>query len=202
MIRRIMVLLTVVFVVVGGTTTGALAQPELNEQDKKFLVQAHRSNLAEILSAKLAERKSSNDTLKDIAQKLITDHTKLDDAVKQAAQKAGVELPQQPGPKQRAALEALARLDGAAFDTGWVRAQIAGHRQTLSNINNELQDGSSAEVKKLASEAKPIVQGHLEMLEKARGGGGGGNGGGGGGEEPSPQSTPTGGVTPSGMPTG
>ncbi len=190
MIRRIIVLLAVASVVLGGTATGVLAQPSLNQQDKKFLAQAHRSNLAEILSSKLAEKKSTDTAVRDMARKLVADHTKLDAAVRQTAQKAGVELPQTPGPKQRATLDALSNLSGAAFTRAWITAQIAGHRQTLSNINNELQDGSSAEVKKLASDAKPVVQGHLEALQKMRGAGAG--------ESPSPQGSPS----ESGMPTG
>ncbi|MEV8632083.1 DUF4142 domain-containing protein [Streptosporangium sp. NPDC051023] len=201
MIRRIIVLLAVAFVVLGGTVTGVLAQPNLNQQDKKFLAQAHRSNLTEILASRLAEKKTSDESIRIIARKLVNDHLKIDAAVKKVAQQAGVELPQQPGPRQRAALNKLEKLNGAAFNSVWLKAQIAGHRQTLSNINSELQDGSSAAVKKLASEAKPIVQGHLELLLKAHGGGGGG-GGGGGSESPSPQPTSTGSMTPSGTSTG
>ncbi|MFF0574738.1 DUF4142 domain-containing protein [Streptosporangium saharense] len=199
MMRRIIVLLATVAVVLGGGATGVLAQPSLNEQDKTFLAQAHRSNLAEIESGRLAEKKSSDQTVKTIAKKLVADHLKLDAAVKKAAQQAGVTLPEQPAPKQRATLDRLSKLSGTAFDKAWIGAQIAGHRQTIAVINTELQDGSSAAIKKVASEAKPVVQGHLQMLQQARGngggggsdgGGGGGNGGGGGGS-PMPHGTPT-----------
>ncbi|MEV4091656.1 DUF4142 domain-containing protein [Streptosporangium saharense] len=193
MMRRIIVLLATVAVVLGGGATGVLAQPSLNEQDKTFLAQAHRSNLAEIESAGLAQKKSSDQAVKTIARRLAADHLKLDAVVKRAAQQAGVTLPEQPAPKQRATLDKLSKLNGAAFNKAWIRAQIAGHRQTIAVINTELQDGSSVAIKKIATEAKPIVQGHLDMLQQASGNGGGGNGGGGGGGggSPAPHSTPT-----------
>lgn len=194
MMRRIIVLLATVAVVLGGGATGVLAQPSLNEQDKTFLAQAHRSNLAEIESAGLAEKKSNDQTVQTIARRLVADHLKLDAVVKKAAQQAGVTLPEQPAPKQRATLDKLSKLNGAAFNKAWIRAQIAGHRQTIAVINTELQDGSSVAIKKIATEAKPIVQGHLDMLQQASGNGGdGGNGGGGGGGggSPMPHSTPT-----------
>ncbi|MFD0887449.1 DUF4142 domain-containing protein [Streptosporangium algeriense] len=199
-------LLATVAVVLGGGATGVLAQPGLNEQDRTFLAQAHRSNLTEIESGRLAEKKSSDQTVRDIAKKLIADHLKLDAAVQREAKQAGVTLPEQPAPKQRATLEKLSKLNGAAFDNAWIGAQFAGHRQTLAAIDTELQDGSSAAVKKVASEAKPVVQAHLEMLKKARGkgggggdngGGGGGNGGGGGGDL-APRNTPTVSIPPHG----
>ncbi|MER7209748.1 DUF4142 domain-containing protein [Streptosporangium sp. NPDC000239] len=199
MMRRIIVLLATVAVVLGGGATRVLAQPSLNEQDKTFLAQAHRSNLTEIEAGRLAEKKSSNQAVQNIAKKIVADHLKLDAAVKREAQRAGVTLPEQPAPKQRATLDKLSNLNGAAFNNAWIRAQIAGHRQTLTVINTELRDGSSAAVKKVASEAKPVVQAHLEMLQQARGngGGGGGNGGGGGGGgSPAPRSTPTGSILP------
>ncbi|MQA97049.1 MAG: hypothetical protein GEV11_21285 [Streptosporangiales bacterium] len=44
------------------------------------------------------------------------------------------------------------------------------HRQTLANGATELQHGSSVDVRKLATNAKPIVQEHLTMLLRANGG--------------------------------
>lgn len=183
MIRRIIVLLAVAVVVLGGSVSGVLAQPALNQQDKQFLAQAHRSNLAEIQAAKLAEQKTNNQSIRAIARRLVVDHTKLDASVQRVARTAGVPLPDRPGPKQADTLSRLSKLSGAAFETAWLRAQIAGHRQSLVNIGKELQGGSSAEVKNLATTAKPIVQGHLEMLQQARSGAGG---------SPSPRSTSSG----------
>ncbi|MEV7008592.1 DUF4142 domain-containing protein [Streptosporangium sp. NPDC051022] len=184
MIRRIMVLLAVVFVVVGGVAGGALAKPKLNEHDKAFLAQAHRSNLAEIQAAQLAEKKSSDQSIQAIARKLVADHTQLDSQIKQTAEKVGVKLPEKPGSKQTSGLEKLSKLNGAAFNSAWVRTQIAGHRQFLANINKELREGSSPEVKKLASDAKPVIQGHLDLLQQIHGGG------------KSPHTAPPHGVTP------
>ncbi|GHE43754.1 hypothetical protein GCM10017673_52360 [Streptosporangium violaceochromogenes] len=192
MVRRFVVLLAVAVTLLGGTAGGVLAQPSLNEQDKKFLVQAHRSNLAEIASARLAEERSGDQTIRDIAQRLVTDHTKLDAKVRQVAERAGVPLPRKPSEKQTEVFDRLSALKGKEFDRAWLAAQMAGHRRTLANIDEELQAGSSSEVKDLASSAKPIVSGHLEALRKAAAAGGGGGGGGGGDESPSPHGTPTG----------
>jgi putative membrane protein len=164
-----LVLLSFAVLVLGGTVNGlAAAQPALNEQDRTFLIQAHRANLTEIEAGKTAQNKASDQTVRDLGERLIADHTKLDADVRKVAETAGVQLPSRPSPKQRAVLERVSGLSGAAFDREWVASQIAGHRQTLANGAKELRDGSSAEVKQLATDAKPIVQEHLDMLENAR----------------------------------
>ena len=66
-------------------------------------------------------------------------------------------------------LDKVSGLNGAAFDRAWITTEIMGHRETLAAVNTELQDGSSAQVKQVATDAKPVVQEHLKLLEQARG---------------------------------
>ncbi|GGQ29731.1 DUF4142 domain-containing protein [Streptosporangium pseudovulgare] len=168
MIRRIVVLLAAMLVMLGGAVQAAVAQPNVNEQDRKFLVQAHRGNLAEILSSRLALKKSDSQDIKNIAQKLITDHTTLDGKLRAVAERASVQLPGRPNEKQREQIDKLSKLSGSSFDNAWLAAQAASHRMTLKRIDQELADGSSLAVKKLAEGAKPIIREHLRLVREAR----------------------------------
>ncbi|MEU9832425.1 DUF4142 domain-containing protein [Streptosporangium sp. NPDC048047] len=168
MIRRIVVLLAAMLVVMGGAVQAAVAQPNLNEQDRKFLVQAHRGNLAEIRSSRLALRKSDSQDVKDIAQKLITDHTALDDKLRPVAEQADVQLPDRPNRMQREQIEKLSNLSGPAFDSAWLAAQAADHRMTLKRLDRELTNGSSSAVRKLAQDALPVIREHLRLVREAR----------------------------------
>ncbi|MET8337513.1 DUF4142 domain-containing protein [Streptosporangium canum] len=170
MIRRIIVLLTVAAVVLGGAAVAVAAQPDLNEQDKKFLVQLHRVDLTEIQAGNLAQQRSTDRSITDLGKTLVDDHTKLDESVRQVAQKAGVPLPDNPNANQREQLAELSKLTGQVFDNVWLAAMITGHRQTLDRLDQELSEGSSPEVKKLAEDARPVVREHLNLLRKARGG--------------------------------
>ncbi|SFK10411.1 putative membrane protein [Streptosporangium canum] len=190
MIRRIIVLLAVATVTLGGAARAVAAQPDLNEQDKKFLVQLHRVDLTAIQAGNLAQRRSTDRSITDLGKILVDDHTKLDESVRQVAQKAGVPLPEDPNANQRQQLAELSRLTGQVFDNVWLAAMITGHRQTLDRLDQELSEGSSPEVKKLAEDARPVVREHLNMLRKARGGP----------MSPSPSPSPSGTMSPS--PTG
>ncbi|MER5421859.1 DUF4142 domain-containing protein [Streptosporangium roseum] len=170
MIRRIIVLLAVAAVILGGTAGAVAAQPDLNEQDKKFLVQLHRVDLTEIQAGNLAQQRSTDRSISDLGKMLVDDHTKLDESVRQVAQKAEVPLPDNPNANQRDELAELSRLTGQVFDNVWLAAMISGHRQTLERLDQELSGGSSPEVKQLAEDARPVVREHLNLLRKARGG--------------------------------
>ncbi|MEV0230942.1 DUF4142 domain-containing protein [Nonomuraea sp. NPDC050786] len=166
----ILIMLAVSASAMSPAAAGALAQPEPNQQDRTFLHQAHQANLAEIQAGEAAQDKAAGETVRKLGAKLITDHTRMDRDVRRVAEQAGVDLPARPSPEQRRRLKQVAAHSGAAFDRAWLAAQIAGHRQTLADGAAELREGSSPAVKKLATEAKPDIQMHLDMAEEANDG--------------------------------
>ncbi|MFI7643334.1 DUF4142 domain-containing protein [Nonomuraea sp. NPDC049400] len=165
-----LVLSAVAVALLAPVSAGATVQPELNDQDRTFLRKAHQSNLAEIQAGQAAQDRGASETVRDLGAKLVSDHTKLDRDVQRVAEQAELELPKRPSAEQRRELEQVTARSGKAFDRAWLAAQIAGHRQSLANGAEELWDGSSSEVKKLASDAKPIIQMHLDRLLQASGG--------------------------------
>ncbi len=68
----------------------ASAQGQGSDQDKQFLMTASQSDYNEIHLSQLAAQKSQNAQVKAFAQKMITDHTKLDQEMLPFAQKMGV----------------------------------------------------------------------------------------------------------------
>ncbi|PZG09062.1 DUF4142 domain-containing protein [Nonomuraea aridisoli] len=166
MTRRITMAAAVAAVAFSPVAAGAVTSPELNDQDRTFLVQAHQANLAEIQAGKAAGE-AVTDEVRELGAMLVRDHTTLDRAVEREADQAGVDLPDAPNPQQRAALAQVKAKSGEDFDQAWVASQITGHRQTLAAIDEQLRDGASAEVKKVASDARPVVQMHLDTLLRA-----------------------------------
>jgi putative membrane protein len=139
---------------------GAQAAP--SAQDQAWMTAAHQGNLAEIAAGQAAVAQASTDTVRELGQMLITDHTTLDANLTAAATELGITLPTAPSPEQQAELNAVAAKSGAAFDSAWVESQIAAHRATLAAGETELATGSEQQVKDLAAAAAPVVQHHLD----------------------------------------
>jgi putative membrane protein len=143
------------------------AQPQLSDQDRQYLVQAHQGNLAEIAAGRLAQTKGASQQVKDIGALLVTDHTRLDTAVQQVSSAAGVQLPATPNAEQQAMQAKLENASPGEFDATFITGQLQAHAKTMRLGQTELDAGSSAEVKKAAADAAPVIQAHHDRLSAA-----------------------------------
>ena len=150
-------------VLVAGPAAGPAAAA-VSTQDQTWMVAAHQGNLAEVAAGKAAVQKGSTDTVRELGQMLIDDHTALDKDLTTAAQQLNVTLPTTPSAAQQEQLAAVSAKSGAAFDSAWIASQIAGHRQALALGATEVAKGSDPTVKSLASASAPVVQRHLDRL--------------------------------------
>ncbi|MEW9531969.1 DUF4142 domain-containing protein [Microbispora sp. NPDC049125] len=165
MLRRLVVLVATVAATTVGSAVAFAAAPDVNEQDRTFLAQAHQGNLFEIESGRLAERKASDQGVKEAGTTFVRDHTKLDAKGAQVAGQLGVDLPGGVGAEQQATIDEVSGKTGAGFDQAWVAAQIAAHKETLAAGQKEVAEGSSEQVKQLARDAEPVVKQHLDLLQ-------------------------------------
>ena len=134
--------------------------------DKLFLKKAIAGSMAEIQVAKLALTKSSNDQVKQFAQKMIDDHGKLLDASKSVATKDGVEVPSGPSKKDQAIYAKLNALSGADFDKAYVKDMVKDHKSDDNDFKTEESNATMPDVKMLATRGEPIIANHLQMIEQ------------------------------------
>ncbi len=88
-------------------------------QDKEFVRSALQGGIAEVQLGQLAAEKGSSDDVKQFGQKMVTDHTKLGDQMKQVAQQIGVKPPDGPSKKDKELYTKLQALSGAKFDDAY-----------------------------------------------------------------------------------
>jgi putative membrane protein len=149
-----------------GSST-ASASSVASQQDAQYLRQAHQTNLAEIAAGHLAQQKGSSQTVKNLGAKFVTDHTKLDQALRSVAQNLGVSLPQAPNVNQQAVAARLKATSGSQFDTLFVTTQWAGHMQAMQATQTEITQGSNPQAVKVARDSAPVIAAHHQALEAA-----------------------------------
>ncbi len=135
-------------------------------QDKMFLKKASAGNVAEIKTAQLALQKSNNDQVKQFAQKMIDDHTKLNDQAKPVAQQLNMTPPTEPMPKEQAMYTKLQGMSGDSFDKAYMKGMVKDHEEDLKEFKKEASSGKDQQVKDLAQQGEPIIQGHLDMAKQ------------------------------------
>lgn len=132
-----------------------------------FLAQAASANQFEIESSQLALQASQNQAVRNYANLLIADHTRLGAQVTAAAQSAGLSMPP-PGllPAQQATLDQLrAAGSGPSFDMAYRQAQIDAHNQAIGLMQNYSTGGDVPALRSAAGGAIPMMQMHLQQAQ-------------------------------------
>lgn len=184
------------------SSSESAAAAGIGKDDQKFMMAAAEGGMAEVEMAKVALEKASSDSVKQFAQKMIDDHTKANDKLKEIASKKGVTLPTASDPKRQRTMDKLQQLSGAEFDKAYVKeAGNKDHDKQVKLFQKQSDRGKDAEVKAFAAETLPTVQMHLQMARdmSAQMGGGSMNTSGGSGTQSTttPSATTPSAATPS-----
>ena len=148
-----------------GQNPGANAPAPKQVDDKKFAKNAAMGGLEEVELGKLATQKASSDAVKQFGQKMIDDHTKANDELKEVAQKDSLDLPQTLDSKHQAKVDKLSKLSGPAFDKAYAKDMVKDHEKDVSEFKNEAQNGTDPNIKQFASSTLPTLEQHLSMAK-------------------------------------
>lgn len=138
-------------------------------KDASFMRHAAADSLAEIDMGHIALDKSSSDEVKQLAQKIIDDHTKANDQLMTIAQHKQVTLPTEPMPMAKKEAAHLKTLSGEAFDKAYARDMVKDHRKAIKMFGMESQKATDSDLKQFASTTLPVLKTHMEMAEKLKG---------------------------------
>jgi putative membrane protein len=134
--------------------------------DRMFVKSAMQGSMAEVQLGQLTLQKSSNDQVKQFAQKMIDDHTKLNDEMKPVAQQLGVDVPTQVSKKDRNLMNKLQALSGAAYDQAYIKDMVKDHKNDLSEFQAEASSGQDQTVKDAAAQGSKVIAQHLQMAQQ------------------------------------
>lgn len=146
------------------SNTPARTQQSTAHQDTKFLEAANQGSVDEINLAQLALQKSSNEDVKNFAQRMVQDHNTLINNMKPFANEAGLETPSHPSAAAEAEKLKLDALSGAAFDKAYIKAMVAGHHKVLEEFRAEAKATGYPAFKSAVEQGEQVVREHLEMI--------------------------------------
>ena len=134
-------------------------------RDAKEVKELAIANMAEIEAGKLALEKAQDPKVKEFAQHMVDDHTKMLDEVKQLAQSKNVELPSAPDAKHQKLMKKLQGLSGEKFDREYMQAMVKDHRDSLKLAQRTAKGAKDEQLKSAAQKAAPEIQDHLKMAQ-------------------------------------
>ncbi len=161
-----------------------------NNPDAMFLHKAGEGGLLEIQLGQLAAQKSSNPRIQAFGQKMVHDHTMLNDQLKPFAMQDGVPPPDHLSSQGQHEYDRLSSMPEPQFDHVYLHMMVMDHQMDLREFRQEAQTTQDPQLKHAVYQASHVIQEHLRIvthLAQENGGGPGGPGGmGGDGQGPPP----------------
>jgi putative membrane protein len=125
--------------------------------------------MAEVELGKLAGDKAQSEQVKQFGHRMAQDHAKANDELKSLAQQKNIMLPSTLDAKDKATVDRLSKLSGAAFDRAYMQDMLQDHRKDVNEFRKESQSGKDPEVKAWAAKTLPTLEEHLRLAQSTSG---------------------------------
>jgi len=120
-----------------GMSTAAPYAGSLDRADRKFIEKAMVDGLVEVEMGKLAQQRAASDQVKQFAARMVEDHGKANDELKQIASAKGVQMPANLAKGHQKDMARLGKRSGTDFDKQYMAYMVSDHKKDLSAFENE-----------------------------------------------------------------
>jgi putative membrane protein len=135
-------------------------------KDKMFLRNAAEGGMAEVQLGQLAAEKGSSQEVKDFGQKMVSDHTALNNDMTPIAQSMGVTVPKKVNKQHQAEYDKLNGLSGDDFDKEYITAMVKDHHKDLREFRDEATSASDPTLKAAVEKGVKVISEHTMMVDK------------------------------------
>lgn len=136
------------------------------DPDATFIKKAARGGEAEVELGQLAVQKASSEQVKKFGQRMVDDHTKANNELKQVASQKQVDLPQEMSAKDKATKVRLEKLSGTKFDRAYMTDMVQDHLADVAEFSRESKMAKDPAVKNFAEQTLPTLREHLKEAQK------------------------------------
>jgi len=148
-----------------SASSGSTSKSGVSLADEKFVEKAAQGGMAEVELGQLATEKASSDDVKKFGQRMVDDHSKANEELKQVAGSKGIDLPMSLNAKDQATKDRLSKLSGDAFDRAYLQDMVKDHIKDVVEFQHESKSGKDSDIKNFASQTLPRLQEHLNQAK-------------------------------------
>jgi putative membrane protein len=144
---------------------GAPGQTGQQMLDKQFVRAAAEGGLADVKLGTLAVEKGGPE-VKELAQKMVDDHTAMNKDMAAVADSLGVMLPRKVSKDGQKEYDKLNGLSGKDFDTEYLTYTVNTHREVLHNFYMESSAAADPDLQSVVVKALMTMHQHLGLISK------------------------------------
>jgi putative membrane protein len=164
----------------GAALIGLMAQPALGQdqrpvapatqqlamEDLEFATKAAQGGLKEVKFGELAQQQAARDQVKQFGQRMVEDHGKANDQLKQIVQNKGIELPQQLSDEDQQKYAELQQKSGAEFDQAYTDEMVSDHEKDIDEFQKYVDAGKDSDLTSFAGQTLPTLKEHLRLARQ------------------------------------
>ena len=151
---------------VSDTALSGKSSAGIAAADTTFLKKALSGGVAEVEFGRLAVAKASSSEVKQFGQRMIDDHGRSNEQLKQVAAREHVTLPQGLTPKDKAAKASLENLSGGDFDRAYMEQMVRDHKKDVAEFERQSKSAFDPAVKNFAAQTLPMLREHLKEARR------------------------------------
>jgi putative membrane protein len=147
------------------TDTSATSTSTISDADKDFMMKAAQGGMAEVAGGQTASTNAASSSVKDFGNRMVQDHGKANDELKQLASSKGVTLPTEPDAEHKAKLDEMSKKKGKDFDKAYMADMVKDHEEDVAEFQKQSSSAQDPDLKNWVTKTLPTLQDHLKMAK-------------------------------------
>lgn len=139
----------------------------MTDQDKQFLQVMFSEGMAAVEGGHMAQQRSRDDAVKTFGQRMIDDHSQMDQQLQASAQKLGFQLQHKIEEQTQRRIDQIQVLVGSDFDREYLRFQIEDLQQDLQQAQQHAGQTQDTEIRQCAEQLATMLEHDLELARQA-----------------------------------
>jgi putative membrane protein len=138
---------------------------DINKKDTEYLQKTAQGTMAEVKMGEMAQKQAADERVKQFGKRMVDDHGKDLQNLRQLADQKHLTLPEAPSRKQRKEIDKLAKLSGADFDKEYVKYEVKDHKDDVEENGKTMKRAADPDVRNFASAEYQTVLAHQKEID-------------------------------------
>ncbi len=136
----------------------------ISKSDQDFMMAAAQGGMTEVKLGQLAADNGTRQDVKDFGNRMVKDHSAINDSLKALASLKGVTLPDALDAKHQKMVDKLSSKTGSKFDDTYIAWMIKAHKMDAKAFRDEAAKTKDPDFKNFVNQSIPVIEDHLKMI--------------------------------------
>lgn len=139
-----------------------------NMDSQEFVNEAASGSMMEVALGEMASQKASSEEVKSFGQKMVEDHSKANEELKQIAESNSLTVPETMMDKQQKMVDKLSELSGEEFDKEYMKTMLKDHKKDIKKFEKAASNADNAEIQSWARKTLDVLEQHHQLAEETQ----------------------------------